>query len=159
MQSYVCYPMIKYVVTLQLKGETMIKLKTYKGDAKKLEGWTTGLSNAAPLELSKWDEKDDTAFYSTIEWAALRYAAIAFLEDNKERFRLNNIQPFDYYNSFSSGTLYLNDFEGYYCYEALKNGVTFSYLTYTTEGRIIIVGYELDKDGEPTEKERAWLLD
>lgn len=137
----------------------MIKVKTYKGNPKTLEGWTTGLSNAAPLELSKWDEKDDTMFYPTIQWAALRYAAIAFLEDNKERFCLSNTQPLDYYNSFLGGTLYLNDFEGYYCYEALKNGVTFSYLTYTTEGRIIIVGYELDENQQPTEKEHAWLLD
>lgn len=136
----------------------MYKVKTKNKQSVKLEGWTTGLHNFEPMELSKWDEQPDISQYNTIQWAALRYAAIAFLSENAHHLDIDVITNVDDYNAFSGGALYLNDFEGYNSYSIFKAGINFSRVTYTTDGRIIIVGYELTDDIEKTEKEHAWLL-
>ena len=140
------------------------KAFTCKQDANgnfiKLRGMTCGYYNMEPMELESWEEKtDNTHDLSSIEVMALFYMALKFVQSNSEFFGIEPSEDIDDSNAIQSGSVYLNNFEGYIL--PLPDGTIFkmSRITYAaTNDSIIACGYEMDKNGNTTDNERAWLL-
>lgn len=130
------------------------------GNFIKLRGMTCGYYNAEPMELELWEEKtDNTNDLSSIEIMALFYMALKFVQSNSEVFGIESMDDIDDSNAIQSGSVYLNNFEGYIVPLPDDTIVKISRITYTaTNDAIIACGYEVDEEGNTTDNERVWLL-
>ena len=137
----------------------MIKVSTDKKDNyETLQGFTSGFLSSEPLKLKDWDEKsDNTHDLTDLQIMALRYIADRFIRENSDYFFISDTIDIDAHNAIQSAKLYLNNFEGFV---AIIDDIflNFSYLTYTSDNRIIAVAYEYNEDGCLYNYVHAYLL-